>query len=268
MLLRSIDRKPAGDHPAVFPFSVPIIQSLQSLEFTAPVTFLVGENGSGKSTLLEALACAAALPTVGAESVQDDPTLAAIRPLADDLRLVWNKRARRGFFMRAEDFFGFARRMDAIRADFKQELARVDEEYKGRSKVAKGLASMPFNREIAAMRRAYGDGLDANSHGEGFLKLFQERFVGEGLYLLDEPEAPLSPSRQLSLLYLMHSAVQQGGQIIAATHSPILLAYPDAVILTCDTGRMQAVDYDSLEHVQLMRSFLANPEPYLRQLLS
>jgi predicted ATPase len=266
--LRAIEWKKERPPSAAFPFTVPIIQTFTGLAFDAPVTFLVGENGSGKSTFLEAFACAVDLPTVGATSVRSDPTLADMRRLADYLKLVWNKKTGRGLFMRAEDFFGFAKRMDQIRVEYQEALAQVDQEYKGRSELAKGLARLPYSREIGEMRRAYGDGLDANSHGEGFLKLFQARFTGEGLYLLDEPEAPLSPTRQLTFITMMKLMVDRGAQLVIATHSPILLAFPGATIISCDGGRLQPVTYESLEHVQITRTFLNNPDAYLQHLLA
>ena len=117
------------------------------------------------------------------------------------------------------------------------------------------------------MQRSYGASLDSNSHGEAFIKLFQERFSGEGLYLLDEPEAPLSPTRQLSLIALLKQMVDQNGQFVIATHSPILLAYPGAQILSFDGGHMRPVAYEDLEHVTVTRSFLNNPQAYLKYLL-
>ncbi|MEM7113300.1 MAG: AAA family ATPase [Chloroflexota bacterium] len=268
MLLRSIE-KTSASRPAGFPFNVPVISNLEKVTFTAAVTFLVGENGSGKSTFLEALACAVGSITVGSESVKSDPTLADIRRLVPYLKLVWTRRTRQGFFMRAEDFFGYARKLNTVRKDFQQELAKLDEDeaYKGRD-FAKGLASLPYQNELHALQQSYGDGLDAHSHGEGFLKLFQERFRGEGLYLLDEPESPLSPMRQLSFLAILHEMVAQKAQFVIATHSPIIMAYPQAKILSFDEGRVAEVDYESLEHVQVTRSFLENPDAYFRHLFS
>lgn len=270
LLLRSIEWKPGADRPAAFPFSVPVIRDFTKMAFDTPLTFLVGENGSGKSTLIEALALAAELPAVGSEELRRDPTLAHLRPLADSLRLVWNKRTRKGFFMRAEDFFGYARRMNELRAEMEAESRRADQEARGRSAsaLAQNLARLPYESSLGEMRRSYGDGLDANSHGEGFLKLFQRRFVGEGLYLLDEPEAPLSPTRQLTLLSLFHHAIDQGAQMIVATHSPILMAYPGATLLNLDNGHIEAVRYESLEHVQVTRSFLADPARYFQTLFA
>lgn len=266
LLLRSLSLRGEPTDSELYPYSVPIIRTFTGLTFTKSVTLLVGENGSGKSTLLEALACAAGSITIGSSSVETDPTLDHVRDLARQMRLVWSKKTRRGFFMRAEDFFGFARRMAQIRADMEEELKRVDHDYKDRSDYAKGLAKMPYAREIGDMRRAYGDGLDARSHGEAFLELFRQRFTGEGLYLMDEPEAPLSPMRQLELIVLLRLMVNEGAQFIIATHSPILLAYPEAAILSFDGQAISNVEYDELEHVSFTKSFLNNPEAYLRHL--
>src|SRR5437868_2476569 len=141
--LRSVAlRSPPLDQEARFPFTVPVIRTLPTLDVNVPVTFLVGENGSGKSTLLEALAVAARLPTVGSASVGDDATLAAQRELADALKLTWNRRTPRGFFLRAEDFFGFAKELSRMRAMFLREIATIDATYEGRSERAKALAKM------------------------------------------------------------------------------------------------------------------------------
>ena len=143
--LRSIALRSMPDAQASqFPFSVPVIRTLSTLETDAAVTFLVGENGSGKSTLLEGIAAAAGLPAVGSESVDRDATLSSQRALGHALKLVWTHRTRRGFFLRAEDFFGFAKALSKLRAEL---LARVDEledEYRERSAYAKGLAQGPL----------------------------------------------------------------------------------------------------------------------------
>lgn len=249
-----------------FPFSVPVIRALTELTFDTPVTFFVGENGSGKSTLMEGIALAAGLPTVGSGESKADATLVAQRALARALRLSWTRRATRGFFLRAEDFFGFTKRLSQMRAEMFQEIARIDAEYEGRSDYARGLAKGPMGASLADMQRRYGDDLDAHSHGQSFLKLFQSRFVPGGLHLLDEPEAPLSPQSQLGLMAMMSDMVAQDAQFIIATHSPILLAFPGARILSFDGGEVRETAWDSLEHVALTRDFLSAPERFLRHL--
>ncbi len=265
--LKSISVREFGSRDTdSFPFTLEIVKSLREIQFTSPVTFFVGENGSGKSTILETIACAAESITVGSESVRTDKSLAPLRKLAQYFRLAWTKRTRKGFFLRAEDFFGYAKSMRQTKEEFQQELQNVKEEYKGRSKYAEALASMPYQGQLAEMQRRYGDGLDSRSHGESFLTLFQSRFVPDGLYLLDEPEAALSPMRQLAFIAALKQMIQENSQFIIATHSPILLAFPDAQILQFADGRIQEVQYAQLEHVNLTRDFLSNPESFLRHL--
>jgi predicted ATPase len=263
--LRSVTRRGSGEDGR-FPFTVPVIRSLSTLELPGAVTFFVGENGSGKSTLLEGIAAAARLPVVGSADLDADATLDAQRVLGAALRLVWSRRTSRGFFLRAEDFFGFAKRLSMMRSEL---LARIDEletEYADRSAWAKGLAMGPAKSSLADMERRYGVDLDANSHGQSFLRLFQSRFVPGGLYLLDEPEAPLSPQSQLALMAMISDMIAEDAQFIIATHSPILLAYPGATIYSFDRAQVEAVAYDELDHVVLTREFLGAPERYLLQM--
>jgi len=249
-----------------FPFTVPVVRTLQELSVDAPVTFFVGENGSGKSTILEGIAAAAALPTVGTSSVDDDETLKAQRELAKTLRLSWRSRSRRGFFLRAEDFFGFTKTLARMRAELLGRLAEIEIEYQDRSPHAKTLATLPIRRSLAEMEERYGVDLDANSHGQSFLRLFASRFVPGGLYLLDEPEAPLSPQSQLALIAMISDMISQDAQFIIATHSPILLAMPNALIYSCDRVPIESVPFEELEHVVLTRDFLNDPAKFLRHL--
>lgn len=268
--LRSVELRgaPKGNpgENAGFPFSVPVIRSLERLQLDAPVTFFVGENGSGKSTLLEGIAAAAHLPSVGSESVEMDATLTAQRELGQALQLTWSRRAQRGFFLRAEDFFGFAKSLSKLRAELLARLAQLDVEYEGRSDYAKGFARLPLVNSLRDMERRYGVDLDANSHGQSFLKLFESRFVPDGLYLLDEPEAPLSPQSQLALISMIGDMVRDRGQFIIATHSPILLGFPGATIYSFDRTPAERVAYEELEHVVITRDFLNGRERFLRHL--
>lgn len=252
--------------PRGFPFDVPVVRALETIELTAPVTFFVGENGSGKSTLLEAIAVAAGLPTIGSDESRDDATLQSQRELAKHLTLSWSSKSHRGFFLRAEDFFGYAKRLSRMKAEMQEEIARIEREYEGRSDYAKGLAMGPALSSLGAIDGQYGGDLDGRSHGQSFLTLFQARFVPGGLHLLDEPEAPLSPQSQLALISLIHDMIARGGQFVIATHSPILLAFPGATILTFDRVPPEPVAYADLEHVNLTREFLSNPESFLRRL--
>lgn len=266
--LSSVSRR--GGDDGAFPFTVPAIRTLDGLALARPVTFFVGENGSGKSTLLEGIAAAARLPAIGSADVPRDETLAAQRRLGKALRLSWQKKATRGFFLRAEDFFGFTKRLARERAELLAEMREVSSQYRAqdRSKYAEGLAQGPLAASLAGMERRYGVDLDANSHGQSFLKLFQSRFVPAGLYLLDEPEAPLSPQSQLALLAMIGDMVGQDAQFIIATHSPMLLAYPDARIYSFDETPVAVVAYEQLDHVRITRDFLNAPQRYLSQIVS
>jgi predicted ATPase len=250
-----------------FPFTVPVIRSLGVLRFESAVTFFVGENGSGKSTLLEAIALAAGLPTVGAAEAGADASLASQRRLGRALSLGWRiRRLHRGFFLRAEDFFGFQRRLTRERAEIGERLTEIEREYQGRSEEARGLARKPHARSLAEMTSLYGVDPDARSHGEAFLNLFRARFVPGGLYLMDEPEAALSPQSQLGLIAMILELVRADAQFIVATHSPIVLAVPGATILSFDGGRIRKVAYPDVGHVALTRDFLNDPQRYLRRL--
>ena len=240
---------------------------MPTLTFDTPVTFLVGENGSGKSTLLEGLALACRLPAVGSADGVADATLASQRVLASALKVVWSRRTARGFFLRAEDFFGFTKRIAQMRADMITAMADIDANWTDRSDYSKRLAKGPMRASLQAMEQRYGVDLDANSHGQSFLKLFASRLVPGGLYLLDEPEAPLSPQSQLGFIAMMSDAIAAGSQFIIATHSPILLSYPGARIYSFDALPVSAVPFEMLDHVTLTRDFLNAPERYLRELL-
>jgi len=254
--------------PNKFPYDIPIIKTLDAMSFSSPVTFLVGENGCGKSTFLEAIACAAGSITVGSESVLTDKSLIDVRQLSKDFRLTWSKKTNRGFFMRAEDFIGYAKKMVSTREELQADLEEVEKEYKNSSETARIYARSGYLNELGAMKRAYGDGrdLDARSHGESYLALFEARFVPGGLYLLDEPETPLSAMRQLSFLVLLNKMVRQKAQFIIATHSPIIMAFPGAVIYNFDGQKVKQVKYEEIEHVRITKSFLENPERYLNYL--
>jgi predicted ATPase len=247
-----------------FPFAVPAVRALESLDLDAPVTFLVGENGSGKSTLLEAIAAAAELRSLGSAELSTDDSLAAQRALADTLRLGWTRRTRVGFFLRAEDFFGYLKRL--ARNDAR--IVREEEEVGLRPAVARAVDDERAAEHVDEIASApYVAERDARSHGESFFDLFEANLFSGGLYLLDEPEAPLSPQRQLAFLALMHSAVRDGGQFVIATHSPILLAYPSARIYSFDEVPVREVAFETLDHVTITRDFLNDPERYLRHLL-
>lgn len=263
IFLTSISPRESFSEFSHFPFKVPVISNLSEIMFSTPVTFLVGENGSGKSTLLEAIAAGVGSPTIGGESILNDSSLTPARELADKLRLAWKKRTRRGFFLRAEDFFNFSKLVSKSQAELQEIADHYDKTLSGSGR-QRAMGVTLGQKE--ALIQSYGENLDANSHGESFLKLFKARLKPEGLYLLDEPEAPLSPQRQIAFLSMIKDMINQNSQFIIATHSPILMAFPGATIFSCDEIPVKKKAFNDVEHVQIMKSFLNNPENYLRRL--
>jgi len=268
--LRSLSLLPPVDgeeSPEGYPFTVPAVASLYEtpLEFEASVTFLVGENGSGKSAILEGLACAVDSIAIAGDDPRRDPTLAQARKLGDHLRLSWHARTKRGYFLRAEDFFGFAKYISALKSELEQDLRDYDAQ-PGPDSYGRRLGRGVYQGQISELARTDRT-LNMTSHGESFLELFQRRFVPRGLYLLDEPEAPLSPVRQLALLALLREMAEAGeSQFIIATHSPLLMALPGATIYSLDEGRPRRVAWSDLEHVNVTRDFLNDPGTFLRHL--
>lgn len=261
--LRRVAPKIAFDpimHPehGRFPFSVPTIKSLSALTFSTAVTFFVGENGSGKSTLLEAIALQADLFAFGGNALASDTSLTQQRALASALRLSWEQRNRRGFFMRAEDLHGYAKRMAYDDARIAREMREVAT--KTRTAPQDPSEVHMDEREAAKYLGAY----DSRSHGESFLDLFSERVRAPGIYLLDEPEGPLSPRRQFALLSLIIERAREGAQFIVATHSPILTACPDATIYAFADGAISETSYAELDQVNFLRDFLSDPFRFTR----
>lgn len=219
---------------------IPAVRSLGELCFEKPVTFLTGENGSGKSTLLEAIAVLCGFNAEGGTRSFNFSTSDTHSGLYQHLRLTRGPyRPKDGFFLRAESFYNVA-----------TEIERLSE--------------IPAKGDL--LRSYGGKSLHSQSHGESFLSLVVNRFGGDGLYLLDEPEAALSPSRQLALLSTLHTLVKQNSQLLIATHSPILMAYPDADILLLDESGIRRVPYEETEHYTLTRRFLENPARMMKYL--
>jgi predicted ATPase len=248
-----------------FPFNLPFLQGDAKVAL-APVTVFVGENGSGKSTLLEALALACDLPAAGSTDAAQDNTLEPVRPLADALKLSWTHRTRQGLFFRAEDYFGFVKAQNRMKAELRESLVQLRLENPTLPEAEFRRISAPYSGSLAATEARYGADLDAQSHGESFLAFFKGRLSGRGLYLLDEPEAALSPLRQLAFLSLLKEAAGRGAQILLATHAPILMAYPGALLYELREGRLERTAYDDLESVRTMREFLGAPESFTRHL--
>ncbi len=222
---------------------LPVIRNLRrigQLAFTSPVTFLVGENGTGKSTLLEAVALSMGFNAEGGTRNFRFSTADTVSELSEYLTVVKGIRPRDGFFLRAESFYNVASYINQLDSE-PFAGARIIDSYGGVS-------------------------LHEQSHGESFLALVKHRFGGSGIYLLDEPEAALSPSRQMTLMVLMKELVEKNSQFIIATHSPMLMAFPGAQVMELTDDDIRDVPYRQTEHFQLTRRFLDNPEKMLRML--
>jgi predicted ATPase len=225
-----------------YPFSLPVLKGFAEIAFHPKVTFLIGENGAGKSTLIEALAVAWGFNAEGGSKNFNFKTAQAHSSLHQHLRLHKGpKRAKDGYFLRAESYFNVATQIDDMDEQFAFSPPIIDS-YGGKS-------------------------LHAQSHGESFFSLLEHRFGGNGLYILDEPEAALSPSRQLSMLVRMHDLVAQNAQFIIATHSPMLMAYPDATIYEISSQGINPTEYEATEHFQITKAFLSRHKQMLEQLL-
>jgi predicted ATPase len=259
LLLRSVSK--TGNPDLEFPFTLPVIKNLTALDF-APVTLFVGENGSGKSTLLEGIAAASRLPIAGGGGGGDVTALPEAQKLAKFLRLSWGLNNHTGFFLRAEDFFGFIKYLNHLQSELRQEKAEFEEKLTG---YGRQLAAGSLENQIRNLRDRYGD-LEALSHGEGYLKFFASRLVPKGLFLLDEPEAALSPTRQLGLISLILESLQSGSQFIIATHSPILMSIPEAEIFWFGEQGIVKKPYSQIDHVTITRDFLAHPQSFLHHL--
>ena len=224
-----------------YPFCLPALRSLESIELHPKVTYFVGENGSGKSTLLEALAVCLGFNAEGGSKNFRFDTRRSHSVLHEFLRVAKGiKRPRNGYFRRAESFFNVA-----------TEIERLDE----------GGGGPPIIDSYG------GRSLHEQSHGESFLALLMERFGGQGIYILDEPESALSPQRQLAVLSRIHDLVLDQSQFIIATHSPILMAYPDAWIYQCGQEGLSRIAYEHTEHYKVTREFLLSPERMLKILM-
>ena len=226
-----------------YPFTIASVAALaRGLTLNPRGTFLVGENGSGKSTVMEAIAVAAGFNAEGGTVNFNFATRASHSEIHRAIRLTRTvKRPRTGFFLRAESFFNLATNIEELDREGGFGPPIIDS-YGGKS-------------------------LHEQSHGESFLALLQHRFGPQGLYLLDEPESALSPRRQLAVLALIHRLIEQGSQFIIATHSPILLSLPGALIYELSEKGIQAVDYEETDAFLITKRFTADPSTFLEMLL-
>lgn len=228
------------EEPDAYPFNLPAVRALPTMRFHPKVTYIVGENGSGKSTLVEALAVATGFNAEGGTKNFRFSTSATESPLCDYLTVVrGGRRERDGFFLRAESVYTAASYLDAVEKDAPAPYAS----YGGKS-------------------------LHVRSHGEAFLAIVQNRFGKNSLFFFDEPESALSPMRQLVLLAEIDRLAKDGCQFVIATHSPIVMAYPNSRLYWLDRDGVHEKSYQDTEHYQLTRGFLEHPGAYLKHLVA
>lgn len=253
----NIDR----EHP--YPYNVPAIKFARNIELSDNITFIIGENGSGKSTLLEAIAYRLQLPHMDGRGY-DKKCFDAARKLLPFLELEWNMERSVGFFFRAEDFGDYLNSVHRADVDLHNQMGLGDNDIPDH--IVRQMKDSA-NYQLHKVRRDYGQELDSFSHGEAYMHIIKEMVNQRGIYLLDEPEASLSPSKQLAFLYFIREHLQNfTSQFIIATHSPILMAYPNAFIYEVSDSGMAKVPLEETDHYTLTKSFLNNPESFLRHL--
>ena len=246
-----------------FPYNISAVKFAKDLDLSNKITFLIGDNGSGKSTLLETIAFRLQLPHIDGSEYPVRSYQAAIR-LSSELELDFKIDNPRGFFFRAEDF-----------GDYLNSINRADAKLHGQLKSLHGevpehiikLMKDNANYQIHHVKKNYGQDLATYSHGEAYLKIIQDKVRTPGIYLLDEPEAALSPAKQLSLIYqIMGHLKNNMSQFVIATHSPMIMAIPDATIYEITEDSMEKTALEDTDHYQITKGFLNNPESYLRHL--
>ena len=238
----SVDINTTNTDNTIYPYNLSIFNSFNTLKFNENVTYIVGENGSGKSTLIEAISIAYGFNPEGGSINFSFSTKNSCSELHNVIKLNRTiSRPKDGFFLRAESFYNLATNIDLL-DEIPAHSQKIIQSYGGKS-------------------------LHEQSHGESFLSLFLNRFGGNGLYILDEPEAALSSDRQLAFLVRLHDLVKDGSQFIIATHSPVILSYPNATIYELNDDGINKVDYEDTKQFQNMKLFINNYQRILHELL-
>lgn len=243
-----------------------LFEGIERIEFTTPVTLLSGDNGCGKTTLIELLADKVSAVRIDHAELADDMRRAPVALAADNFRVAMARRPDRAFFFHAEGFIRYIDSVNRMKDEARRDLSRADRENADRSAFARNQARMAYADSLAALDGLYENDLSARSHGEGFLDFFGARLIDRGLYLLDEPEAALSPFNQYVLLAMVAGAVKRGCQFVVSTHSPVLLACPGARILAFESGALAEATFDELSGVRFLRDFLANTARYVEEI--
>jgi len=254
----------ATDKLQPFPFNIPAVKFAKNIVLDTPVSIFAGDNGCGKSSLLESIAFSLNLPLIGGY-IKGHLGFNAAKLIKPFLQIEWKRQTSMGFFFRAEDFSDFINSIERGESramnDLRELRGQVDDN------VIEQM-SRSMNHDLQKMRNVYGEDMQAFSHGEACLTILQTRIKEKGIFLLDEPEAALSPLKQLSLIaFILEVLKTNNAQFIIATHSPILMGIPGATLFEVQETGMQRVAYKETDHYRITRRFLDDPESYLRHLV-
>jgi predicted ATPase len=245
-----------------FPFNIPAVRFAKNIVLDK-INIFIGDNGSGKSTLLETIAYEINLPLIGGY-IKEVKDFEAARVLKPYLKLDWKRDTQVGFFFRAEDFSAFLDKVEKERTKLKMQLSNL---YGNVKEAVIEEMIENANHPLMEMRKKYGKDMLGFSHGEAYLEILQTRVGNKGIYLLDEPEAALSPLKQLSLIvFILEVLKHKNAQFIIATHSPVLMAIPGAWLYEITEDGMAQTEFTDTEHYRITKGFLDNPEAYLRHL--
>jgi predicted ATPase len=242
-----------------YPFNLPLFQKKIRLDVNHPVTILVGANGSGKSSLLKVIQ--SKLSLISIELPEDHDFLKVNK---SDVKITLELLKPKGFYFESVKFINYLSYLKREVELAQKEISRIDFEYKDKPKYSKMLAKTPFMRTLYELDSLYDKNLSESSHGEAYLNFFSSRIKDHQIYLLDEPETPLSTQNQLTLLAMILDATKRGCQFIIATHSPILAAIPNAIIYEIQDHEFFKIDYKDIESINLLRHFLNDKEQFLR----
>ncbi len=248
-----------------YPFNIIPLKNTKELDFSNKITVLVGDNGSGKSTLLKAIAYYNNSINVSSNDI-DSAYYDSVKKLAKQMKIIYSVKTRSGFFFSGEEFITYINTIKNLKEQLNKDIAEIKQEFIGKDPYSLQLALGPLKGSLHAFHEKYDGQLEHKSHGEGFLKFFKARMHQKGIYLLDEPETPLSAINQYQLVVLITDLVKNGSQVIIATHSPILMALKDAKIYNFSETNIEEIKYEDIESVQFMKHFLNDKDNFIERL--